>query len=79
MGAYVRNLAFCFVLPETSLPTIVTDWTSPLSSISTNSLNAMGLSRVWNDVEKFQMRTPTTTRTIQNNRLFSVEFNLGLP
>jgi hypothetical protein len=29
-------------------------------------------------VEKFQMRTPTTTRTIQNSKLLRVEFNLGL-
>ena len=29
-------------------------------------------------VEKFQIRTPTTTRTIQNNKLLRVEFNLGL-
>jgi hypothetical protein len=30
-------------------------------------------------LEKFQISTPTTTSTIQNSRLFSVEFNLGLP
>ena len=28
----------------------------------------------WNFVEKFQMSTPTTTSTIQNNKLFNVEF-----
>jgi hypothetical protein len=31
-----------------------------------------------NAVEKFQMRTPTTTRTIQKSKLLRVEFNLGL-
>ena len=31
-----------------------------------------------NAVEKFQIRTPTTTRTIQNSKLLRVEFNLGL-
>ena len=52
---------------------------SPLSRVSTNSLNGIVLSRVWKFVEKFQISIPTTTRTIQNSRLFSVEFNLGLP
>ena len=32
---------------------------------------------VWNVVEKFQIRTPTTTRTIQNSKLLRVEFNLA--
>ena len=36
------------------------------------------LSRVWNVVEKFQMRTPTTTSTIQKSRLLSVEFKPSL-
>jgi hypothetical protein len=30
-------------------------------------------------VEKFQMSTPTTTSTIQNNRLLRVEFKQRLP
>jgi hypothetical protein len=30
-------------------------------------------------VEKFQISTPTTTSTTQNNRLFKVEFKQGLP
>jgi len=30
-------------------------------------------------VEKFQMVTPTTTSTIQNNMLFNVEFTRSLP
>ena len=33
----------------------------------------------WNFVEKFQISTPTTTSTIQNNRLFNVEFKQSLP
>jgi hypothetical protein len=30
-------------------------------------------------VEKFQMSTPTTTSTIQNSKLFKVEFKTSLP
>jgi hypothetical protein len=39
----------------------------------------MGSALVWNFVEKFHTRTPTTTRAIQNTRLFSVEFKTNLP
>ena len=35
-------------------------------------------SRAGSVVENFQIRTPTTTRTIQNSKLLRVEFNLGL-
>jgi hypothetical protein len=38
----------------------------------------MAASLRWNVVEKFQMRTPTTIRTIQNSKLLRVEFNLRL-
>ena len=31
-----------------------------------------------NAFEKFQISTPTTTRTIQKSKLLRVEFNLGL-
>ena len=34
---------------------------------------------IWNFVEKFQIARPTTTRTIQNIKLFNVEFTQGLP
>ena len=56
---------------------MVTFWICPSSSNLTNSLNTMVLSRVWNVVEKFQIRTPTTTSTIQNSKLLSVEFKLS--
>src|SRR5258708_19927452 len=44
-----------------------------------NSLKEIVRSCCWNLVEKFQISTPTTTSTTQNNRLFSVEFKQGLP
>src|SRR5258706_1235820 len=44
-----------------------------------NSLNEIVRSCCWNLVEKFQISTPTTTSTTQNNRLFNVEFKQGLP
>jgi hypothetical protein len=45
-----------------------------------NSLKLRGLAlAVLKRVEKFHTRTPTTTRTIQNTRLFRVEFKSGLP
>ena len=44
-----------------------------------NSLNVSRWSRVWYFVEKFQMSTPTTTSTIQNSKLFKVEFTPSLP
>ena len=44
-----------------------------------NSLNVIVFSACWNLVEKFQMSTPRTTSTIQNNRLFNVEFKQSLP
>src|SRR6266508_4851917 len=44
-----------------------------------SSLNEIVRSCCWNFVEKFQISTPTTTSTTQNNRLFNVEFKQGLP
>jgi hypothetical protein len=44
-----------------------------------NSLKLTVRSWVWNFVEKFQIARPTTTRTIQNIKLFNVEFTQGLP
>ena len=44
-----------------------------------NSLNVIDVLVALELVEKFQIRTPTTTSTIQNSKLFRVEFNLGLP
>ena len=43
-----------------------------------NVVNGSGCGPRLKVVEKFQMRTPTTTRTIQNNKLLRVEFNLRL-
>ncbi len=73
-GTYVRNLLPCLLEPVTSLPMMVTCATSPLSTCSMNLLNGRGVSRVWNVAEKFQIRTPTMTSTIQNSKLLSVEF-----
>jgi hypothetical protein len=53
--------------------------TPPESAHDMNSLNEIGRSCCWNFVEKFQMSTPTTTSTTQNNKLFKVEFKPGLP
>ena len=57
---------------------MVTLRTSPLSTAWRNAVNVIGVSVRWNVVEKFQIRTPTTMRTIQNSKLLRVEFNLGL-
>jgi len=38
----------------------------------------MAFSLRWKFVEKFQIRTATTIRTIQKSKLLRVEFNLGL-
>ena len=43
------------------------------------SLNGTGLEGLWNLLEKFHTPTATTTRTIQNTRLFNVEFTLCPP
>ena len=52
--------------------------TWPFSTCCRNVVKAIGDGPRWNVVEKFQIRTPTTTRTIQNNKLLRVEFNLRL-
>jgi hypothetical protein len=41
-------------------------------------LKLMACSRDWNVLEKFHTRSPTNTSTIQNSRLFRVEFTPGL-
>ncbi len=51
----------------------------PASTSVMKSLNGTGFDWVWNRVEKFHTPTATTTRTIQNTRLFNVEFTLCLP
>ena len=56
-----------------SLPVIVT-LDLPASTFDMNSLNFRLVGSVWKRVEKFQTSTPTRTRTIQNTRLFRVEF-----
>ena len=58
---------------------IVTLETWPVSTWVMKVLKLMAWSLRWNRVEKFQTRTPTTTSTIQNSRLFRVEFTNGLP
>ena len=77
-GAYVRYFSPAFEVKSTSLPVRTTFWTWVSSSCLTNSLNGIVFSRVWKVVEKFQMSTPTTTRTIQNSKLLSVEFKPSL-
>src|SRR5687768_6542374 len=56
---------------------MTTETTSPLWTYWRNVLKGIGSSCRWN-VENCQIRTPNTTRTIQNNKLLRVEFNLRL-
>jgi len=59
---------------------IVTRATPPESAHDMNSLKVTVRGEPdWNFVEKFQISTPRTTSAIQNNRLFTVEFNQSLP
>ncbi len=44
-----------------------------------NSLKLRDLALAWYLVEKFQTRSPTTMRTIQNTALLIVEFTLIPP
>jgi hypothetical protein len=83
IGAYERKApvpspAFPLYLPVISLPLITTLWTSPASTFWRNCENGILDGPGRRPVENCQIRTPTTTRTIQNNRLLRVEFNLGL-
>ncbi len=55
---------------------MVTFSTLPASTSVMKSLNGTGFDWVWNLVEKFHTPTATTTRTIQNTKLFNVEFTL---
>jgi hypothetical protein len=57
---------------------MTTEITSPAWTFWRNSVKAIWGALRWNVVENCQIRTPTTTRTIQKNRLLRVEFNLGL-
>ena len=43
------------------------------------SLNGTGFDGLWNLLEKLQTPSATTTRTIQNTKLFNVEFTLYPP
>src|SRR5262245_43935425 len=79
VGAYVRNRSPPLVWPVMSCPVMVTPATLPESTIEMNSLNDAGRSCDCNFVEKFQMSTPTTKSTTQNNKLFNVEFKQSLP
>ena len=62
-----------------SFPAISTWSTRRASTDRMNSLKAIGVSPVRNWDERFQIRTTTTTRTIQNSRLRVVEFTTFLP
>src|SRR5687767_6977705 len=59
-----------------SLPVMVTRSTCPASTDAMNSLKLNGLAAVWYLEEKFHAKPPSTTRTIQNARLLSVEFTV---
>jgi hypothetical protein len=61
-------------VPVISFPVIVTSSISPASTFAMKSLKVIGWSGPWKPVEKFQIRTPTTMRTIQKRRLLIVEF-----
>ena len=66
-------------MPEISLPVIVTLDDLAGSDLGHELAEADGLVAASGScVEKFQTSTPTTTSTIQNSRLFSVEFTQGL-
>ena len=51
----------------------------PESTFDMNSLNFSAFWLGWNRVEIFHTSIPTSTRTIQNARLFRVEFTQFLP
>ena len=61
-------------LPVISLPTKVTSSIWPLFMRSTKSEKVMSLLPVLRLAENCQMSARMTTRTIQNSRLFNVEF-----
>ena len=73
----MRKFSLALLTPVISLPVMVTRSTCPASTDAMNSLKLNGLWLVWNLVENCQTRAPMTTRTIQNTRLFKVEFKLG--
>src|SRR3954467_4087703 len=79
VGAWVLKRFPDLSMPLMSWPVMVTPATVPESTQEMNSLNEAVRSCDWNFVEKFQMRTPTTKSTTQNNRLFNVEFKQSLP
>ena len=56
---------------------MVTASTCPASTQETNSLKLTRLSLRWKLEEKFHTRATTTIRTIQNTRLFKVEFKIA--
>src|SRR5437762_9548676 len=74
LGANVRKLSPAFVTPVMSWPVTTTRAIVPASTEDMNSLKLTSRRPCWNLVEKFQIMTPTTTRTTQNTRLFNVEF-----
>ncbi len=66
-------------MPEISWPVMVTFSILPASTSLMKSLKATGFDGALNWVEKFHTPTATTTRTIQNTKLFNVEFTLCPP
>src|SRR4029450_9106397 len=77
-GTTVRNVSVAFVLPEISLPVMVTEAIWPVSTAIMNSVKVKGLAAVWNLVEKFQTMTAITAIAIQNTTLRIVEFKSAL-
>src|SRR5262245_38829873 len=78
-GATVRKVSLAFVVPEISLPVIVTWAIWPVSTAIMNSVKVSDLAAVWNLVEKFQTMTAITAIAIQNTKLLIVEFKSALP
>src|SRR5262245_31988875 len=72
-GATVLNVSLALVVPEISLPVIVTEAIWPVSTAIMNSVKVNDLALAWNLVEKFQTITAMTAMAIQNTRLRIVE------
>ena len=72
----MRKFSLALLTPVMSLPVMVTRSTWPASTDAMNSLKLNGLAAVWYLEEKFHAKPPSTTRTIQNARLLSVEFTV---
>ena len=66
-------------VPLISWPVIVTFSIFEPSTSAMKSLNGTGFDGLWKRLEKLHTPSATTTRTIQNTKLFNVEFTLYPP